>query len=108
MHTLSVTNSTKHHHHQGDESTDTEGSGGRAVGPTRPSLHGWHWVLDDDGAAGHQRPKVAHKRKPGCLGRRKPARMISEPAMHVVSASEFVAYQQEQRHASVAKRSRPQ
>lgn len=71
------------------------------------SVHGWRWIAEVDPAdatADLQDPEETptsaptpvtetRKRKAGCLGRRRPHRMISEPSMEVISLSEFRAYQ---------------
>lgn len=63
------------------------------------SVHGWRWVRDSDSAAKVDPRRRHHhrKRKAGCLGRRKPPGMISEPAPAVLSATDFVVHQRGQR-----------
>lgn len=65
------------------------------------SIHGWRWGEDAEAVNEPETAKIlapsgrtiGRKRKAGCLGRRRPHRMVSEPALRVVQYSEFRRYQ---------------
>jgi len=76
---------------------------------TKMSVHGWQWEEDTTATttttSDHHKVMEANKtqltrnrkRKAGCLGRRRPHRKISSPAISVVSIQEFHAYRKRQR-----------